>query len=58
MINKNNYIHKSAAQEIGQTLKYNCIHNRLSYYIKFNLTKNHHSKIHNDKAIISCKKWM
>ncbi len=30
---------------------------RISYHIKINLPKNHHSKIH-DKAIISCKKCM
>ncbi len=28
------------------------------YFIKINLPKNHHSKIQDDKAIISCKKYM
>ena len=32
-----------------------CKNYRMSYYIKINLPKNHHSKIHDDKAIISCK---
>ena len=27
-------------------------------YIKINLPQNHYSKIHEDKAIISCKKCM
>ncbi len=28
----------------------------MSYYIKINIPKNHHSRIHNDNAIISYKK--
>ena len=27
----------------------------IEYHIKINLPKNHHSKIYDDKAIISCK---
>ena len=34
----------------------NCKYYRISHYIKINLHKNHHSKIHDDKANISCKK--
>ena len=32
-----------------------CKHYRISYYIKINLPKSYYSKIHNGKAIISCK---
>ena len=28
---------------------------RITHYIKINLPQNHYSKIHEDKAIISCK---
>ena len=28
---------------------------RVAAYIKVNLPKNHHLKIHGDKAIVSCK---
>ena len=36
--------------------KYRVAANITEYLIKINLTKIHHSKIHDDQAIISCKK--
>ena len=35
--------------------KYRVAANVSEYYIKINLPSNHHSKIHNNKAVILCK---
>ena len=58
--NKNDNIHKSEVQdEQTNTDKYSCKYYRISQYIKINLPQTHYSKIHKEKAIISCKnvKW-
>ena len=38
--------------------KYRVAANNTEYYNKIKLPKNHHFKIHDDRAIISCRKCM